>query len=109
MNPRITSKALAIAAASILLASCDDIRTTWIERQIPTTDKERQAVAQHVEAIIPSMLPESLGGDDQDLEDIINEAHNEARKSFCRPTIWELNGNHYTGRWKYSEQITEKP
>jgi len=102
-------KLIAIAAVAALTASCVEIRFTWVERQIPTTDKERQAVAQHVEAIIPSMLPEQLGGDDQDLEEIIIEAHNEARKSFCRPTIWEWNGNHYTGRWKYSEEITQKP
>lgn len=62
-------------------------------------------IKQHVETVLASFAPTHLSGDDQDLEDIIIEAHREARNSFCRPTLWEYDTNEYTGRWKYTEQI----
>lgn len=96
-------KTLPILTLAVTLCSCDN---QWVERRIPTTEEERQMVKQHVEAIIPDMLPETLGGSDQDLEDIVIEAHNEARNSFCRPTMWEHDGSGFTGRWRYSEQFT---
>lgn len=94
-----------ITAAVFLALLCGCDRTAWIERRIPTTDAERKMVKEHVEAIIPDILPETLSGDDQDLEDIVIEAHTEARNSFCRPTLWEWKNDEYTGRWKYSEEI----
>lgn len=100
---------MAALAAATLLCGCGRPEPIWTERRVPTTDAERQAVAEHVERILAS-TPKSLGGHDQDWDDAIAEAHRQARASLCRPTLWEwqgdsfLGGGEYTGRWKYAEE-----
>jgi hypothetical protein len=92
-----------------LLCSCGGKSTTWRERNVPTTDEEREMIRAHVETILAGW-PDHLSGDDQDLEDLIESAHQEARDSFCRPTMWEYEDSFAelkpTGRWRYVEQAT---
>lgn len=59
-------------------------------------------IKEHVEKIVSGLGLSSVSGDDQDLEDVVVEAHYQARRSFCRPTLWETEMNgHQTGNWKY--------
>lgn len=101
---------IAALAAATLLCGCGRPKPSWTERREPTTDAERKAVAEHVERIL-SATPTTLSGRDQDWDDAIAEAHQQARISLCRPTLWEWQGNgflegggEYTGRWKYAEE-----
>jgi hypothetical protein len=100
-NPGFLSNALALC---ILAAVCVGCGASWTERREPTTDAERKAVAEHVQKIL-AVTPSTLGGHDQDWDDAIAEAHRQARATLCRPTLWEWDGNNYTGRWKYSTEI----
>jgi hypothetical protein len=99
-------KALVVIGCAGLLCSCGK-STTWLERTVPTTDAERAMIKSHVEAIIPGW-PDHVSGDDQDLEDMIEAAHQEARASFCRRTLWEYDDSFAdlkpTGRWRYVEE-----
>lgn len=89
------------AAFFLLLVSCEK---SWTERRVPTTDAERQAVTAHVEKVLSGAIPANVAGDDQDLERLIYAAHQEARITLCRPTLWETDtSGSYTGRWKYNE------
>lgn len=98
-----------IVICSFLLVSCEE-QTTWEVRYEPTTEAERQAVAEQVRAIMAS-TPGTLSGDDQDWDDFIEAATKSAKQTLCRPTIWERRGNRlesWTGYWKYlSEQKDE--
>ena len=89
-----------ILPIALLLCGCEP---DWILRNEPTTDAERKAVVEHVERIIGA-TPKTLSGHDQDWDDAIAEAHRQARKSLCRPTMWEYS-QHYTGRWKYTTEV----
>jgi len=98
---------------AILLVGCE--RTTWVERHDPTTDVERKAVAEHAERIL-SATPKSLNGHDQDWDDAIAQAHRDAARYLCRPTLWEWYdgglfkpGFGLTGRWKYMDQPPTEP
>jgi hypothetical protein len=107
-------KTLLIALLAFALVGCED-EVSWHERTVPTTQAEHDAIAKHVETILSTNLPKELSGDDQDLEDVIEAAHREARNSLCRPTMWEWRGEGglsakggFTGRWRYVEQtLTE--
>lgn len=104
-------KLLATLCAGLMLCGCGS-RTVWIERYEPTTDAERQAIAQHVECIL-TPPPTTLSGHDQDWELAIAQAHAEARHSLCRSTYWEwqvdsfLDGGNgrFTGKWRYAEEV----
>jgi hypothetical protein len=76
----------------------------WKVDYVPTTDAERQAIVKHVEKII-TPPPSSLSGD-PDWQESIESAYQEARVIFCKPTLWEYDGNSFakTGRWKYLDE-----
>lgn len=86
----------------LLLTGCGpDI---WYqERNTPTTDAERRAVAEQAEKILAA-TPRSLSGHDQDWDDAIRQAHDSACRTQCRTTIWEMDGYHATGRWYYAAE-----
>lgn len=98
-------KTLIAIASLIALSSCSE--RTERERFIPTTEAERKAVAEHVEKVI--QLPKSLSGDDQDLEDVINAAYEQAHKTLCRPSYWETNEGRYSGHWHYGDDRAPSP
>src|SRR5690349_5823829 len=75
---RTTIAALALAA----LTGCSERSVIWIERQEPTTDAERQAVAKHVESVL-SHHPYVVQ-DDQDWEDTVNAVYHRATEALCR-------------------------
>lgn len=85
----------------------------WVERCVPTTDQERKLIAEHAEKIL-SPPPANVQGD-PDWDDVVYAAHDEARKLYCRPTLWERwNGGGWdanwrdTGRWKYVDKDASK-
>lgn len=77
---------------------------TWSIYRVPTTDKERTAVAEMVQRIM-SATPRTLSGHDQDWDDAIKAATKSATETLCRPTMWESRGGVRTGRWKYVEEV----
>ena len=93
---------------ALLFTGCAP-RYGWQERIQPTTDAERKAVAEHAERILAA-TPRELSGHDQDWDDAIAMAHDQARKILCRPTYWEWKETRFggafefTGRWRYAEQ-----
>ena len=94
---------------AILLAGCAPTYE-WRLKNEPTTDAERRACAEHVEKVLAA-TPHSLAGHDQDWDDAIRAAENEARQTLCRPTLWEWKEYNvfsphaeWTGRWKYFDQ-----
>lgn len=97
------------ALAAFSLAGCGRPKPVWRLRQVPTTDTERKAVAEHVEKIMAA-TPRSLGGNDQDWDDAIAAAQKSALETLCRPSLWELATDSYfaawdyTGRWKYADE-----
>ncbi len=100
-----TIQIIVAIAVIVTLTSCDDSKTQyWAERQVPTTDEERRAVAEQVAKILAA-TPRTLSGDDQDWDDAIEAATKSARESLCRPTLWEHKGyGLWTGKWKYIEE-----
>lgn len=86
----------------LCLGGCEPTET-WVLKHEPTTPEERKAVAEHVEKILIA-LPNKVSGDDQDLEDITEATYLEARKSICRPTLWQFKNGNYTGVFKYVEE-----
>jgi hypothetical protein len=89
-----------------LMVSC----TSWQERYIPTTDKERIAVAELQQRILEQASSvTSLAGHDQDWDDVISSAYHVSVVTICRPTYWEYRafGNSgYTGRWRYADSLS---
>ena len=104
-------KKLLLLAGLLVLALCSgcELRTGWQERIQPTNEAERAAVAEHAERILAA-TPRQLAGHDQDWDDAIAMAHDQARKIICRPTYWEWKETRFggawefTGRWRYAEQ-----
>lgn len=90
-------KALVVACV-LCLCGCG---RTWNVRNVPTTAEERAAVAEHAREVL-SAIPKTLSGDDQDWDDSIREAHEQAREILCEPTLWEWDRGEcrYTGNWK---------
>ncbi len=92
----------------LILAGCDPTKPTgtiWRSRFTPMTEEERKQVAAHAEKIL-SPPPASLSGD-PDWDDSILVAHEEAKKIYCRETLWEMQYDgtwRDTGRWKYVDQ-----
>ena len=92
----------------LLLVGCGG--TSWQERIVPTTDAERQAIAQHVERVLDT--PYVMSGDDQDWEDVVDSTYREATILFVRKTYWEwycagmfdYKATGYTGRWRYADE-----
>jgi len=92
--------ALALALAA-MLAGCAD-QSHWEVRNEPTTDEERQLVAQQVVKLVhPAVLV--LAGHDQDWDDAIKAATESAKTTLCRPTLWEWREG-WTGKWRYIEE-----
>lgn len=71
----------------------------WHLEYEPTTDQEREQVANHVQKILGA-TPSSLAGNDQDWDDAIKTAHQDAKRLFCKPTLWEYVRFQKTGHWK---------
>jgi hypothetical protein len=46
----------------------------------------------------------AIAGHDQDWDDTIRAAHDEARRLLCRPTLWWRAGGEFTGQWRYVPQ-----
>lgn len=101
-------KTTILMAMVALLTGCGS--TSWIEQATPTTDAERTAVAQHVEAVLKT--PWVMSGDDQDWEDVVNATYAQARLSLCRKTFWEYRvagmfsseASGYTGQYRYADE-----
>lgn len=100
---------LAAVCCTCWLCGCGKPAPEWFERIEPTTDEERRAVAEHAACIL-SPPPSAVSGD-PDWDDAIHAAHEEARRTYCRRTLWEWQGNgfpegggRFTGRWKYAEE-----
>lgn len=99
--------AVAFALLSMaVLAGCSR-SPVWVERHVPTSDAEREAVAAMVEKVLAA-TPATLSGHDQDWDDAIAEAKRTAQETRCRPTYWERapvapysENWDYTGRWRY--------
>jgi hypothetical protein len=88
---------------ALLLTSCDEPKTYWSIRYEPTTDAERQAVAEQVRQIMAA-TPSTLSGFEQDWDKAIEAATKSAKETLCRPTLWEHPGfGNWTGRWKHLE------
>lgn len=93
---------LVLAAA---LCGCSDT-VIWRERQIPVTAEEREAIATLEKEILANASQlKAVGGDDQDWEDVIIEAHNAATKTACPVRLWEyvipfFGPDYYTGRYE---------
>lgn len=92
-----------IVTAGFLASGCYP-RAYWRESYEPMTDAERKAVAEHAEKILAA-TPRTLAGDDQDWDDAISEAHNQARRTVCRPVLREYRDYEPTGRWRYADEI----
>jgi hypothetical protein len=97
-------KPIPAIALALLLCGCEEKRW-WVVRNEPTTDAERQAVAEQVARILSS-APATLSGHDQDWDDAIRQATESAKESLCKPTLWECGDFRvWTGRWRYLEEI----
>jgi hypothetical protein len=93
-----------------LLAGCSR-SPVWVERETPTTEQERKAVAEMIVKILAA-TPATLSGHDQDWDDAIAEARRTAGATLCRKTYWERAPVYpyqdvwdYTGRWRYAENV----
>lgn len=91
---------------ALLLTGCEET-FYWKLENVPTTDIERELVAKHAQKIL-SPPPASLSGD-PDWDDSIVSAHEQARKLYCKPTLWEYSNDSFnkTGRWKYITDINK--
>ncbi len=97
-----------IISCAFLTSGCNEDKTRWKLRYEPTTDTERQAVANQVIKIM-SVTPKTLSGHDQDWDDAIQAATDSAKKTLCRPTLWEHAGyGNWTGKWHYIEENNNK-
>jgi hypothetical protein len=101
-------KIILLLTACLLLGGCMPTPANqWVARYTPTTDAERKAVAEHVERVMAS-TPRTLAGHDQDWDDALKMAYNQARQTLCRETLWE---RAYiaeytwedTGHWRYAD------
>lgn len=68
--------------ATMLLASCGGSSTYWRDECIITTDAQRAAIKEHTERIL-NHTPASLAGHDQDWDDAIAAAHQQATMLYC--------------------------
>jgi hypothetical protein len=108
MNRRSLFSKLA-ALFVIFLAGCEDDKMYWSERHEPTTDVERQAVAEQVQKIMAA-TPRTLSGSDQDWDDAIDAATRSAKATCCRTTLWEHVGfGNWTGKWRYADTVNTQP
>lgn len=106
------ASAVALFGLCFLCGCADSI--SWTQRVVPTTDEERQKVAEHAERVLAG-TPRTLSGHDQDWDDAIAQAHRDAVAVFCRPTMWELRhkgfpdaGCDFTGRWMYCTNVSPR-
>lgn len=97
-----------IIAIIVLLTLCGCSETVWIERRVPITDEHRKSIVGHVESVT-KCLPQSISGDDQDLEYVINAAYDGGTRAICPITYWEYHANgfpegggEFTGKWRYA-------
>lgn len=97
-----------ILLLAVALVGCGCARRyDWRERNEPTTEAERQAVATMIEKIMQA-TPRTLSGHDQDWDDAIAAATRSATNSQCRTTYWEYYWTppdgvwHFTGRFHYA-------
>lgn len=106
---------IAMAFAICLLTGCSPT-IKWVERYEPRTDAERNSIAAHVEKIMEA-TPKTLSGHDQDWDDAIRMATEEAKTIYCRKTLaeWKVaaffgdwSDNGLTGRWKYADEMEIK-
>jgi hypothetical protein len=99
-------KSLYIVPLLLLLWGCGAYDPIWSLRHVPTTDIERERVAEEAQRIL-SATPQSLAGHDQDWDDAIEAAQNAATKTWCRATLWEYASTfgtwRETGRWRYAD------
>jgi hypothetical protein len=86
---------------TLLLTGCGKV---YVERRVPTTDAQRQAIAAHAEKLLAA-TPHTLAGHDQDWDDAIKQAEEKAMLIYCPPTYWEWDRTNstWTGRWHYAE------
>ena len=115
LNQRIRAfvRDVSLIGFCLLLVGCSN--AVWKERSVPTTDAERQAIAQHVERVLDT--PYVMSGDDQDWEDVVDSTYREATILFVRKTYWEwysagmfdYKATGYTGRWRYADETETKP
>jgi hypothetical protein len=86
-------------------------RVMWRERQVPISQAEREAVAKLETQILANASQlKVVGGDDQDWEDVVIEAHRAAMETAIPIRLFEfrieagmfqtIHDGDYTGRYK---------
>lgn len=94
---------------SFLFTSCGIIENEWRVYHEPANDAERAAASEHVQKVM-QYFPKSAGGNDQDYDDALRVAHDEARHLFCTPVLVEIQSNgHPTGNRKPLPNDALKP
>ncbi len=106
---------LTLLAPVLLLVGCGGGQTHfhWKEELKPLTENELVSMQSYATNILHKNLPQTIGDDDPDSEDIVIETVNGAIKSCIYPRLFQIEcrtttfGNcswdsqQYTGKWKY--------
>jgi len=72
-----------------IFIGCDDY---YEFKKEPFTKQEMIAIQAHEKELLKNYVPNSLSGDDQDWEDLIEEAHQNAVESCAENKVYRCNG-----------------
>lgn len=90
-------KKLILAAFIVALIGCGSPSPgIWTVEYRPMTQEERDAVDRHVQAVLCATKRDlTISGRDQDWDDYAKAVYDEARKSLCKPRLFEHTGDSY--------------